>query len=315
MTIHKAVFRDIPAVAAIYEDIHTAEEAGQTTIGWVRGVYPTQKTAESALARGDLFVLENEWGIAGAAIINQSQCDGYETADWRYPAADCEVMVLHTLVIAPHASGRGYGKAFVDFYEQYARNQGCRYLRMDTNIKNARARAMYKKLGYREIGVIPTIFNGIEGVNLVLLEKALDEKKRMPEEMHAEMAERFSRDSLIALATADGDTPHVRAVNAYYLDGAFYCVTHAASNKMKQIEKNPVVGLCGEWFTGHGRARSLGHVLLESNRALMDILRPAFASWYSHGHVNESDPNTILLEIELTDGVLMKHGRRFSFPE
>ena len=40
-------------------------------------------------------------------------------------------------------------------------------------MKNARARAMYKKLGYKEIGVIPTVFNGIEGVNLVLLEKKL----------------------------------------------------------------------------------------------------------------------------------------------
>ena len=134
-------------------------------------------------------------------------------------------------------------------------------------------------------------------------------------EMNEVMAERFSKDSLIALATTDGDTPHVRAVNAYYMDGAFYCVTYAESNKMKQIARNPVVGLCGEWFTGHGVAKSLGHVLLESNRVRMEILHPAFAAWYSLGHVNESDPNTILLEIRLTDGVLMKQGQRYSFPE
>lgn len=132
-------------------------------------------------------------------------------------------------------------------------------------------------------------------------------------EMNEVMTERFGKDSLIALATVDGDTPHVRAVNAYYMDGAFYCVTYAKSNKMQQIERNPVVGLCGEWFTGHGTAQSLGHVLLESNRALMDVLRPAFASWYSLGHVDEGDPNTILLRIVLTDGVLMKQGRRYSF--
>jgi len=131
--------------------------------------------------------------------------------------------------------------------------------------------------------------------------------------MHEVMAERFSKDSLLALATTDGSTPHVRAVNAYYMDGAFYCVTNAASNKMQQIARNPIVGLCGEWFTGHGRAKSLGHVLLESNRTLMDILRPAFASWYANGHVNENDPNTILLKITLTDGVLMKHGSRYAF--
>ncbi|MBQ7886047.1 MAG: pyridoxamine 5'-phosphate oxidase family protein [Clostridia bacterium] len=133
----------------------------------------------------------------------------------------------------------------------------------------------------------------------------------MNPEMHALMTERFSKDSLIALATVSGDMPYVRAVNACYMDGAFYCVTHAMSNKIKQIEKNPTVGLCGEWFTGHGRAQSLGHVLREENRALMEILRTAFAAWYSNGHVDENDPNTILLKITLTDGVLMKHGKRY----
>jgi len=173
MIIRKALPADVSAVEIIYDAIHTAEEEGLATIGWVRGVYPTERTASDALERGDLFVQEDGGGIVGAAIINQSQCDGYETANWEYPAQDSDIMVLHTLVIAPHASGHGYGKAFVSFYEQYAREQGCRYLRMDTNERNMRARAMYQKLGYREIGTIPTTFNGIEGVNLVLLEKAL----------------------------------------------------------------------------------------------------------------------------------------------
>ena len=35
------------------------------------------------------------------------------------------------------------------------------------------ARAMYKKHGYTEIGIVPTVFNGIEDVQLVLLEKYL----------------------------------------------------------------------------------------------------------------------------------------------
>jgi len=32
---------------------------------------------------------------------------------------------------------------------------------------------MYKKLGYAEIGIVPTDFNGIPDVQLVLLEKKL----------------------------------------------------------------------------------------------------------------------------------------------
>lgn len=50
---------------------------------------------------------------------------------------------------------------------------GCTELRMDTNEKNKTARAMYQKLGYEEIGILPTEFNGIPHVNLVLLEKSL----------------------------------------------------------------------------------------------------------------------------------------------
>ena len=164
---------DIPAIAQIYSDIHTTEESGQATIGWIRDVYPTAETARAALARGDLFVGEEDGIVFGAAIINQTQVDVYEGAPWQYPAQDQEITVLHTLVISPKAGRRGYGKAFVGFYEEYAKTHNAPYLRMDTNARNTRARAMYQTLGYKEIGIVPCVFNGIEGVQLVLLEKKL----------------------------------------------------------------------------------------------------------------------------------------------
>ena len=82
-------------------------------------------------------------------------------------------MRLHTLVVSPSASGKGYGKKFVKFYEDYVLSHGCPELRMDTNARNAAARGLYKKLGYKEIGIVPTVFNGIPDVQLVLLEKHL----------------------------------------------------------------------------------------------------------------------------------------------
>jgi len=173
MLIRKAVIDDIAAVAEIYEDIHSEEEQGRVTIGWQRGVYPTCDTAKAALERDDLFVLEDEGKILGAALINQTQVDVYCGAPWQYEAPDDEVMVLHTLVISPRAGRKGYGESFVRFYEDYANKLGCPYLRIDTNERNTRARAMYKKLGYTEIATVPCVFNGIEGVGLVLLEKKL----------------------------------------------------------------------------------------------------------------------------------------------
>ena len=38
---------------------------------------------------------------------------------------------------------------------------GCPYLRMDTNEKNAAARRLYARLGYKEIGIVDCEFNGI----------------------------------------------------------------------------------------------------------------------------------------------------------
>ena len=125
------------------------------------------------------------------------------------------------------------------------------------------------------------------------------------------LTDRFGKDSLIALATVEDGIPHVRTVDAVYMGGAFYVVTYSLSGKMQQIAKNPTVAISGEWFTAHGIGENLGYVLLPENRAVMDILRKAFAAWYSNGHTNEADPNTCLLKITLTDGVLFANGIRY----
>ena len=176
MSIRKAVSADIDAVERIYNEIHQAEKSGKLTTGWIAGVYPVRSTAEAALQRGDLFVLEDENEIRGTGIINQTQVDVYAGAKWKYPAADEKVCVLHTLVVSPRFSGRGYGREFVKFYEDYAASHGWTELRIDTNERNLAARSIYSKLGYDEIGIVPTVFNNIPGVNLVLLEKNIELK-------------------------------------------------------------------------------------------------------------------------------------------
>lgn len=173
ISIRKAEKADLCKIEKIYEHIHDAEEQGKAVIGWVRGVYPTADTAKSALDRDDLFVLEDDEKVTAAAVINRIQVPEYKDADWKHGAADSEIMVLHTLVVDPFEKGRGYGKALVAFYEAYARENGCLELRMDTNVKNTAARAMYKKLGYEEVGVVHCVFNKIPGVKLVCLEKYL----------------------------------------------------------------------------------------------------------------------------------------------
>lgn len=135
------------------------------------------------------------------------------------------------------------------------------------------------------------------------MEKLTPETKKL-------MDERFGHDSIIALATTDDGLPHVRNVDAYYEDGAFYVVTYALSNKMKHIAKNPTVAIAGDWFTAHGTGSSLGFVGIDENKELMDKLKTAFSSWINE-HGNLADENTCILRIQLTDGILFSHGSRY----
>ena len=171
--IRKALQTDIPAVSLLYEKIHDAEEAGLITIGWDRAIYPTEKTAQAALEADELYVLEEDGEILASARINDEQMPAYEFAAWEHAAKSDEVLVMHTLCVLPSAAGRGLGSEFVRFYEKLALESGRPYLRIDTNERNANARRLYKKLGYKEIGIIPCEFCGIAGVNLVCIEKKL----------------------------------------------------------------------------------------------------------------------------------------------
>ena len=127
------------------------------------------------------------------------------------------------------------------------------------------------------------------------------------------MIERFGKDTVIALATVEHEVPYVRKVNAYYEDGSFYIVTYALSNKIKQIEKNPNVAIAGDWFTAHGKGNNLGYFGKEENRIIAEKLKIVFAEWIDNGHNNFDDENTIILCVELTDGLLLSHGTRYEF--
>lgn len=173
INIRKALQADINRIAEIYEHILDEESAGRLTTGWIRGIYPSAQTAADAVERGDMYVYEDEGEILASAIINHQQVDVYSQGSFIYEATDDEIMVIHTLTVEPAASGRGIGRAFVEFYEQLAADEGCSVLRFDTNEKNTGARALYGKLGYREAGIVPCVFNGIPDVMLVLFEKQI----------------------------------------------------------------------------------------------------------------------------------------------
>lgn len=137
--------------------------------------------------------------------------------------------------------------------------------------------------------------------------------KKLDKEAEKIMIERFGKDTVIALATIENGIPYARYVNAYYENGAFYIITYALSNKIKHIENNSTIAIAGEWFTAHGKGINLGYFGKKENQIIAGKLKNAFAEWIDNGHNNFDDENTIILCVELTDGLLLSHGTRYEF--
>lgn len=127
------------------------------------------------------------------------------------------------------------------------------------------------------------------------------------------MKERFGKDTVIALATAENGIPYVRYVNAYYENSSFYIITHRLSDKMKHIRNGSVIAIAGEWTTAHGKGIDLGYIGSSENRELYEKLKNIFCEWINNGDADLNDENTVILRVELTDGILLSHGKKYLF--
>ena len=135
--------------------------------------------------------------------------------------------------------------------------------------------------------------------------------EKLGRETESIMAERFNKDTVIALATEGQGRPYVRYVNAYYENRSFYVITCGLSAKMRQMKENPAVSIAGDWFTAQGKGENLGYFHKEENREIAGKLEKAFSSWIHNGHNDFSDENTCILRLRLEEGVLFSQGTRY----
>ena len=124
------------------------------------------------------------------------------------------------------------------------------------------------------------------------------------------------KDIVIGLATValsgSNSTPRPsnRMVCSYYENGVFYVSTDAKKSKMAEIEKNNEVAICGMgWFVANGTAENLGWVKDEKNAEIRAKMKKAFA-WFDD-HADEDNPDSIVLRITLTSGVIIDHEQKY----
>ena len=136
-------------------------------------------------------------------------------------------------------------------------------------------------------------------------------KEKVNSKIQQSLDEKFGHDTLISLATISNGVPYVRIIDSYYENGVFYAMTYSNTNKMKQIQENPQVAICGDWFTAHGIGENLGHPCDEKNLDINSKLKTVFSNWYYDRYSCDTDSNVCILGIRLTDAVLFHDGEEF----
>ena len=88
---------------------------------------------------------------------------------------------LHRIMTSPEFRGRGYVIAITDWADDYGREAGKVFIRLDTNRDNAGLNAYYQRCGYTHLGFKtfhdtnnPLIPNHYFGPGLSLYEKRID---------------------------------------------------------------------------------------------------------------------------------------------
>lgn len=89
-----------------------------------------------------IFIAEDGDGVALGFIHLQTATDYYNGTEEHGHISD--------VIVAPAGEGRGIGKLLIAKGEEWAREQGYRWLTLSVFAQNLRAREVYQRLGYGE---------------------------------------------------------------------------------------------------------------------------------------------------------------------
>lgn len=173
--IRLATETDIPTIADTYTALLTYEEENGSNSNWKLNVYPTILVPKEKIPLREMYVLEEDNAICASMVLNKDQAEEYSAIDWKYPAENSQVLVIHTLCIPPDRAGHGYGTRMVAFAKEFARTTACSVIRIDTYAHNRPAKALYMKNGFRIAGYGDIVLQGLIPEEQVYLEYKVED--------------------------------------------------------------------------------------------------------------------------------------------
>lgn len=147
MTIRQAQKSDLESISDL---ITRTVTTGESVSGWDSN-YPTIDIFIRDIDSGHLYLYENNNKISGIIAIIPGPDADYKDIIWE---ASGKALILHRLCVDPSYRKQGIASGLMQYAETFARREKYKSLQLDTRECNSTAIALYKKLGYKQTGII-----------------------------------------------------------------------------------------------------------------------------------------------------------------
>lgn len=115
--------------------------------------YPRKEHYFEDVEEECLYVFDDN-GVIGAITLKAQDDPPYEDIDnW----TDEESLVVHRVIVDPTATRKGVASQFFAYAEELAKSMGYNSIKVDTHKENFKMNGFLKKLGFREMGYLPSI--------------------------------------------------------------------------------------------------------------------------------------------------------------
>ena len=142
----KAILSDLSAVMEIIEDGRAflkPQGGGQ----WQDG-YPKEENLRSDIEQGHLYAMLDEKGKVSAVAAFTYYEKDYDTLYEGKWLTDLPYIVMHRIATKSSKRGEGFGDDLFKLFEEVAKKEGYRSLRIDTHENNVIMRHLLEKNGF-----------------------------------------------------------------------------------------------------------------------------------------------------------------------
>ena len=151
MQLRKALPAEFDQVKAFYWDLIDQMKDRSNTVGWKKGIYPSDLFLKESISSGTLYLLDSTDGYIASVILNHSWNEGYDGLPWSIDCKRNDILVPHALAVKPDVQRTGIGKLVVKDIIEIAGSENIITIRLDILGGNTAAEILYTKAGFQYV--------------------------------------------------------------------------------------------------------------------------------------------------------------------